>query len=311
MVNKNILFSVVGFLVIGLLACSGNKRQDVLSDVGDGVTSSSLTESLKIQQNDLEQIQKNNEDTLKSTHIIDLKNQENKKTLDALRILVPSDAPVMKDFISKIDANSEIISEESSIVKQKLAATEQNLKSIMSRITSISADIPDIKKLESKIKTLESTNESLRSDSLKKLYANLVWFFGLSFAVIVTGICLAIWVNKKVGIAIAMVGLVGMAVAAGSVYYFKAVAQIGIGIILLSIAIAVSLAMRHIIALYKANVENVELLQSTKPLLSDDVKAKVFGTKDLEGMAEQIQSPTTKKIIEDIKAKNADKSKSE
>jgi len=233
---------------------------------------------------------------------------------------------------TQIDANGLAIDTESTKIQNgstdpeiQKSATEihnraseirQDSAKSLAEISSISKDnkkiIDSSKKvigLENKLKNLIDERDLAQKDAIKSFYSTLGFFAICGFATIVVGFVLAAFVNKKLGLMIAGIGLMGMACAAGTIYYFKTIALISIAIIIVSILFCVYLAIKYLIAstketkVYKAaTVENVSLLEKVKDYLDDDDKHEIFGAPTAPTpLAQEIQSPTTITVVKKIR----------
>lgn len=189
-----------------------------------------------------------------------------------------------------------------------------NIKDQVKEIGTVATDVQkstkDVKALETKIISLQKENDQVRADAIKNLYAYLGWIFGLAFAVIIGGAVVAFFVNKKAGMVLVGVGMLGIALAAGAIFYLKTLAAVGIyiivGTILACIGYVIWLVKQEVtkkVHLVTANEENVTVIDQLKKELAPEVKEKYFGTSEKEGIVHLMQSDTTKDIVSEIRNK--------
>ena len=231
----------------------------------------------------------------KSTTEIDKSADEIKKEATA-----PSDKPIDWELLTK---NADNIKTNNGVIKDQA-------KEIGKVNTDIQKSTVDVKALENKIISLQKENDQVRSDAIKNLYSYLGWIFGLAFAVIIGGAVVAFFVNKKAGMVLVGVGMLGIALAAGAIFYLKTIAAVGIyiiiGTILTCIGYVIYLVKQEVTKkthLVTANEENVTVIDQLKKELAPEVKEKYFGTSEKEGIVHLMQSDTTKDIVSEIRSK--------
>lgn len=171
--------------------------------------------------------------------------------------------------------------------------------------SNISKNNDSVKKLESQIAKLKEQLDSARQDGIRSLYTSLKFFFGLAFLAIMAGLVLSFFVDRKLGMSIAGVGLLGLALATGAVYYLQTIAYIAMAIIIVSLVLCVGIGIWALINISRdkkilkvANTENVGLIEDIKNNHLDDVaKEKIFGPDSIKSLVKEWQSPTTVKVV--------------
>jgi hypothetical protein len=135
-------------------------------------------------------------------------------------------------------------------------------------------------------------------ENTTQIETTLNWAFTVSILASGIGVVL-LFVKPTLGITVLGSGLTGSLLAASAIRYMDALLLLG-GIALLSVIVF------FVIYLYrnrKALTENIKLIEQMKPALPDAVKYKVFGEK---GLADQVQSKETKKIVQNVRKKKLD-----
>ncbi len=182
---------------------------------------------------------------------------------------------------------------------------KEHTNTIVTENANIAKNNDSVKKLESQITKLKEQLDSARQDGIRSLYTSLKFFFGLAFLAILGGLVLAFFVDKKLGMSIAGVGLLGLALATGAVYYLQTIAYIAMAIIIASLVVCVGIGIWALINVTKekkvlsvANIENVGLIEDIKNNhLDETAKAKIFGPQDDKSLVKEWQSPTTIKVV--------------
>lgn len=278
-------------------------------DFGTGnspIPSGTITQSLENQQDHTQKIENLNADNAKLAKEIEKSSDAASNTTDALFPAVSTNTQAT-DNLKKIKEELDKIQQNSSDIGTHSAQIKDGLDAITKETTSIYANVKQVKGLETEIAKLRTEKESLKNDAIKSLYSSLSIFFGIGFATILAGIFLAIFVNKTLGMSVLAVGVLGLALAAGCVFYLQTIAMVAMYIIIGSILVAGAFVIWHLMRqvhkvndLHTANVENVQLVQTVKEKLDPDIKEEVFGE---HGIAKEIQSDVTQKLVKEIKQK--------
>ena len=177
------------------------------------------------------------------------------------------------------------------------------LDKIKENSVAIDQTVVELKKDTAKVKTLEKQSDAQNQKAIADLYSSLQWFFGISGSMILIGVILAFTVERKLGIVISAIGGVGLALAAGAVFYLKTIATIGMALIVASLVIGVSYGIWRLFLAFRAVKENVKVIEAVKPELTPEAKAKIFGNDVDVGVAGTIQSQSTKTMVKKIRGK--------
>lgn len=196
-----------------------------------------------------------------------------------------TDAIVM---INKINDSADYIAEQSNQVDKDLMVLDEV------------AD--NIQHLELRAAELQQAQEAARQESLKRLYAFISTFWIIGFIVIVGGIAVGFFVNKKMGFTIAIVGAIMVGFAAASQFYLKEIAQFGAFLLIGMIVFGMVIIVRSMIQAHKSSTavkEIVDMIEILKETMTEDEKNRIFGP---DGVASKVQSDLTKEVIAKIKA---------
>ena len=291
---KNVIIGM--FCIFALCAC---KQQQIIDPPSVNNNNSKLitqdVDSIKKQAESIKET--NTENTKSASDISDAANRI-ETNADTAKSLLPVDSPVQKN-VDEIKKDAITIENEAAKIKENAAKTQENVKSIEGDAGSIVSNIPDIKKLEKKVTDLEKEKEDLKNGALKSVYSYLALAYGIGFLGIIAGLAISFWVDRKLGFTIAGIGLMTIAGASAAIYYFAAIAMISVIIVIVGILACVGLVVKHLIDQYRANVENVKLVEAIKPKLNPVDKIAVFGA--ATSVAENLQSDKTIKIVDSIR----------
>lgn len=163
-------------------------------------------------------------------------------------------------------------------------------------------------RLETENNKLKSQDAKSRQEGIQSLYNSLKFIFGLGVIVIIAGVCLTFFINKKLGYTLVGIGIISLALAAGAIYYLQAIAIVSVIILIVGVLVSTGLLVYSLIKESKkakvfeqATTENVELIEKIKEDLSPDLREKVFGKNMVPGLVDDIQDETTKKIVDNIR----------
>lgn len=161
-----------------------------------------------------------------------------------------------------------------------------------------------------RIDYLENEAERLRNSALEDIYQYLVWVFILGFLVVIGGSVVAFFVSRKLGVSILAIGIVVLGFGAAATFYLKWIAITGFVLVGLGILSTIALLVYGIYEesskkkkLEKATVENVKLMEEVKQVLPQEVKTRIFGNGNNQGLASAIQNPETQKIVAKVRGK--------
>jgi multisubunit Na+/H+ antiporter MnhG subunit len=159
----------------------------------------------------------------------------------------------------------------------------------------------DIVALRKELDNLRNANQATRQESLKQLYDYLVWLWGIGFVILICG-GFTILYTRKIGGFLIGIGLLTIGFASAAHFYLQQIAIIGLFALIFGILITIGVIVWLIIDANrkeKAVEENVTLIEEVKKDLEPDLKEKIFGD---EGIAAEVQSDSTKKIVAKIRS---------
>jgi len=272
----NLKIAFILFFFLFFVGCqepnqTGNSPEVVLNQVQD------LSNTLNSDSSDLGAITKDitNEATL-------IKKSAQKITPPESNI---ADLNLIKNSADRIllrsrDLNSTSIS---------VVETSKKLKTIEKKIYNICGDYSDLEK------ELIKAKEDVKSKTTKMLQGII------GFGVIGFGISVALFFlsSPKLGIAGAAACVATIVLSMGISKYFIIIALSGAIIISVIVIYLIIEAIKH----KKAITEVVETVEAAKENMTDEEKVKIFGGKDENGVANEIQSPSTENIVKRTKDK--------
>ena len=301
---KHYVFSTLLFCAMVLCGCESNKKLDM--GYRGTIPSTAIGNTVAEQTPILNKIQKNTEDI--GVQNVAISNETNK--IDQITDTLATQEPANQPAVEAIQTSTKAIIDSTEIIHAKVDDTIEQLKTAKEKVVALQQLVKPVQALENENAKLKSEQERLKNDAIHNLYSTLGIAFGFCLISIVAGIALAFTVNKRLGIAFIGLGIIGCALVAGSVFYLKTIAVVGLYSVLGCVLTGISLGIYYLIrtskqaqVLEQANVENVQLVQQIKDHLDDTVKAKIFGAKPEIPLVDQIQSDKTKEIVQKIKEK--------
>lgn len=218
---------------------------------------------------------------------------------------INSKADTIKSDATKINQKdiSDSVIKNADDIKASALKTKEKTENIDNSLSEINSANSSVESLESQVSKLKDELQNSKQEGIKSLYTSLKFFFGISFLAIMGGMVVAFFVDRKLGLSISGIGILGLALATGAVYYLKTIAFIGMIIVIASIALCVGLGILTLIKINKeknllkvANKENVGLIEDIKKNhLPEEIKSKIFGGE--KSLAEEWQSPETVNIV--------------
>ena len=219
--------------------------------------------------------------------------------------LVPEDRNYNVDpTLNNIENSAEVIKETVDDAQKEQVRIDESLEDLEQANNRVSAAIGQIEELENLITEYEQSDREVRKQALENLYENIALFFTIGFALIIGGVFVTFWVNRKLGGTILAIGFLTVGFATASQYYLEEMAQIGLYIFIggfLLTAVIVGFMLLNGKHNEKALFEIVELIEEMKEHLNDEERKEIFGR---DGFASRLTSPMTKKIVSQIKIKN-------
>ena len=270
-------------------------------------TAQSIAASIVLQSEAIAAIDQANQQT--KTSVEDIRKLTDESSTQASSIVARTEDAAIVSSVDTIINQNQKIKENANLVQASTEKIQVNVENAAKQNVQLNQEIKSVDALQNKIVQLEKERDQFQSDAIKNLYTTLSFFFGLGFLTIVAGLVLAFLVNKKLGLSIAGLGLMGVALAAGAIYYMKTIALVAIVIIIAAIVVCVALGVWHTVhttkekkILEQANVENVQLVQKIKERLDPNAKLEIFGEYK-PGLASTIQSDRTRDIVKKVRDK--------
>jgi len=290
------------------VGCSwrGEVETPTIKPINDN-TAQSISSSAIIQSDSIAKIGEANASSKQSVDSIRATTDESNKTAASI-VEKTEDATIITSVDAIINHNQKI-REDANAIEANSEKIQSNLELAQKQNVQIQKDAQAVQNLQQTIANLENEKQKLQNDAIKNLYTTLSFFFGLGFLTIISGLVLAFLVNKKLGMSIAGLGVLALALAAGAIYYLKAIAVVAIVIIIASIVVCLAIGVWHVVrenrekrTLEQANIENVTLVQKIKERLDPNAKVEIFGEYK-PGLASTIQSDNTRDIVKKVRQK--------
>lgn len=299
-------------VLMTLAACHHPKQED--KTVAGTNTADSIRIAANLQADSIKAVREANESTRKSVETV--RTDVDASNKNASTITATTQDPVVRSNVDQIVQHNQKIRETADTISKNSETIKTNIDAADKHNQQINKDAVAVIGLQKKIVELENEKQKMQNDAIKNLYTTLSFFFGLGFVTIVAGLVLAFLVNRKLGYSIAGLGLMGLALAAGAIFYLKTIAVVSIVIIIAAIVVCVGLGVWQFVAenrekkvLEQANVENVQLVQTIKDRLDPAAKVEIFGEVK-KGIAHELQSEKTQQIVQQAKKKIKNKSPS-
>ena len=298
----------IAFIVAALIFCicilAGCPSKPVKQPPASG-SATTLDAAVTQQDQALQRIKTANDSTAQAASSIRTHVDESNR--DANNIAAKTqDANVLQNVESIVNHN-EKIRERTDVIATNTATISAGVETATVQNKQIKDHVAVIEQLQNKIVKLEGEKQQMQNDAIKDLYTTLSFFFGLGFVTIVAGLVVAFLVNRRLGMSIAGLGLMALALAAGAIYYLKTIAVVAIVIIIAAIVLCVGIGVWYLVRenrekrdLEQANVENVQLVQTIKERLDPNAKVEIFG-ESKTGIAHVLQSEKTQRIVKRAK----------
>ena len=234
-----------------------------------------------------------------TTETIDTANQvartQAEAIIDTIGLLQSTEQD--RPTIDRINASANTIIGETIRIEEAISSIRQTEKDIDSTVSEVAS-------LEQEVKKLRQAEEDGRSDSLREIRKYITLFFVAGFAMLAGGVFVTFWVNRRMGIAIAGVGILTLGLAAASQYYLEIIAQIGLWVLAggAIVLIVLWVSELHSSETNKSAIkEIVELIEAMKKMLTEEERKTIFGK---DGIASKMTSPMTKHIVSKIRIDN-------
>ena len=290
------------------VACSWHQEVEPLAAKPiNNNTAQSISSSAVLQSDSIVKISESNASSKEVVNSIRATTDESNKTAASIAEKT-EDAAIITSVDTIINHNQKI-REDANAIEANAEKIQSNLELAQKHNVQIQKDAHAVENLQQTIANLEGEKQRLQNDAIKNLYTTLSFFFGLGFLTIISGLVLAFLVNKKLGMSIAGLGVLALALAAGAIYYLKTIAVVAIAIIIASIVVCLAIGVWHVVrenrekrTLEQANIENVTLVQKIKERLEPNAKLEIFGEYK-PGLASTIQSDRTRDIVKKVRDK--------
>lgn len=234
-----------------------------------------------------------------TTETIDASNQTTRSQaeniIDAVGFLQSTEQD--RPSLDRINESANTIIGETIRIEEALSSMRQSEEEIKDATDQVAS-------LEKEVEKFRQAETDGRSDSLREIRKYITLFFVAGFAMLAGGVFVTFWVNRKMGIAIAGVGILTLGLAAASQYYLEIIAQIGLWVLAGGAVVLIVLWVRemHSSETNKSAIkEIVELIEAMKKMLTEEERKTIFGK---EGVASKMTSPMTKHIVSKIRIDN-------
>lgn len=255
-----------------------------------GDIKSSVVETAKSIEQTLKDTKTSNANVIQQTKNVELQIS----TIDQIPDSVNDSINTIKSESDKIHTNLDKIT----LHNNEITKSAQKLDSVNTNVL----------KLENKITQLQQENDKTKQEAVQKLYSYLGLIFIIGSVVVLVGVGLAIFYERKVGMTIAGLGILALSLAAGATFYLKYLAIVGAlilgGTIIGTTVYLALLAIKESKKkedLEKITEENVELIEMVKQELPADKKVEIFGDRAKPGLAHNLQSQKTKDKVQEIR----------
>jgi predicted RND superfamily exporter protein len=219
--------------------------------------------------------------------------------------------PVVEEKLNSIDNSATAIRDAASSIASQMLIADRISESSSRSFQIVFQSAQELTKMEAKVKDLESENERIRNAAIQEIYNYVKWFFGIGVMICIGGAVVGYLVNKKLGMLLGGIGILTLTLALGITYYMEYIALAGT--IVLGVGVLVTLGILGWVTIKEKDArtdlagaaeQTVQLVEELKKELPQETKEKFFG---VQGICEQVQNPTTKKIVKKIKSgvKNA------
>jgi len=224
--------------------------------------------------------------------------------------LVPDDRNYNIDpTLDSIENSAEAIKEHVDNAEKEQIRVEEALEDLETANVRVAAAVGQIEDLENLVIEYEHSDREVRREALGNLYNFITLFFVIGFGMLIGGAFLTFWVSGKLGGVVLAIGVLTVGFASASQYYLEEIATIGLIILIVGFFATLGVVAWMLIDGKndkKAIKEVVELIEEMKNRLSLEERKEIFGP---GGIASNLTSDMTKRIVSEIKIKNGFKKK--
>ena len=228
-----------------------------------------------------EQIKQSAVAITESATIIKDSTDDPKITEEASKIVVES---------NKVENAAISIQKETEMVKQEIVADKTQPL------------LDQIEELENTNSDWKKKYDDLVAASTAEIQKIVRIFWMVGFAMIVAGMIVA-YFHRIIGGMILCAGFVSVGLAAANQYYYQEIATVGLVVFIIGFLVSAG-SVGYLIFRSKkteeAVADNVQLLESIKTEVPEEVKEKIFGD---DGIARKVQKASTQKIVKEIRSK--------
>lgn len=264
-------------------------------------TSSAVINSLREQTEQTQEITDASAEIAKSLESIDT---EANSILNEIALAPEDRNPNIDPTLNRIEDSAEAIREHVDSAEKSQIRTEEALEDLEQANERVSAAVGQIENLEDLIKEYEESDREVRREALENLHNFITLFFVIGFGMLVGGAFIALWISGKLGATLLGIGILTVGFATASQYYLEEIATIGL--IVLIVGFFATLGVIAWLLIDGKNdkeavKEIVGLVEGLKSHLTEEERKSIFGP---TGIASQMTSDITKKVIAQIKIKN-------
>jgi hypothetical protein len=221
-------------------------------------------------------------------------------------VAITESATIIKDSTDdpKITEEASKIVVESNKVENAAISVQKETESIKQEIVADKTQplLDQIEELENTNSDWKKKYDDLVAASTAEIQKIVRIFWMVGFAMIVAGMIVA-YFHRIIGGMILCAGFVSVGLAAANQYYYQEIATVGLVVFIIGFLVSAG-SVGYLIFRSKkteeAVADNVQLLESIKTEVPEEVKNKIFGD---DGIARKVQKASTQKIVKEIRSK--------
>ena len=208
-----------------------------------------------------------------------------------------TDDPKITEEASKIVVESNKVENATISIQKETEMVKQEI--VVEKTQPLLNQIQELEKTNSDWKKKYDDLVAASTAEIQKI-VRIFWMVG--FAMIVAGMIVA-YFHRIIGGMILCAGFVSVGLAAANQYYYQEIATVGLVVFIIGFLVSAG-SVGYLIFRSKkteeAVADNVQLLESIKTEVPEEVKNKIFGD---DGIARKVQKASTQKIVKEIRSK--------
>jgi len=286
------LFAIV-VIVSSLMGCDTfHGIETIPSD-----TSSTVADSIREQTEQTSEIAEASSEISKNLNEID---SHTNTILNDIAVAPNQDDPILYSIENSANAIKETVDK----AQQEEIRISEALEDLQQANSRLNSAANDVKELEETIEKYKESDREIRKEALENLHSFITLFFVIGFGMLIGGAFLTFWVSGRIGGVVLGIGILTVGFAAASQYYLEEIAVIGLVVLIIGFFGTLGIIAWLLIDGKhdkKAVMEIVGLVEALKRHLTKEEREEIFGPK---GIASQMTSDITKRVIAQIKIKN-------